>query len=433
MKKAKLILVAILPAMLAFGPARKQTFVSQDINNFWDAYDKIVTTKDSTRQHELIRELYISKGTHGLKSLMNVRNYSAREFIDAINKYPKFWKSLRTQTLSVHNLYPEVESDIQKLKTIYPGLKPATIYFSVGAFRTNGTISGDAVLIGSELALADSTIVTEELPQWMQSYFKEFRPRNNLALLCTHEYIHTQQKPLVQNLLSRCLYEGVAEFISCKATGKRSNTPGVQFGKANKEKVVNKFVDDLFLISNDYNWLWGENRNELKVRDLGYFIGYEICERYYNLSKDKSKAIRELIELDYSDEKEVERIVDATKLLPESLKVLYERYEKQRPTVTAIQPFKNGDKQVKPGLCQITLTFSEAMDTNFRGFDYGPLGDNHIYKFVRLIGWSDDKRTLTYEVELQPNKRFQFLVTNNFRNAKGIRLKPYLVDFETGN
>ena len=68
------------------------------------------------------------------------------------------------------------------------------------------------------------------------------------------------------------------------------------------------------------------------------------------MAKDKNKAIKELIELDYNNEKEVERIVNSTKILPKKLKRLYKDYEKQRPKVIAISPFKNGNKNVKSGL-----------------------------------------------------------------------------------
>ncbi|MBK9046742.1 MAG: hypothetical protein IPL74_08575 [Bacteroidetes bacterium] len=104
-------------------------------------------------------------------------------------------------------------------------------------------------------------------------------------LLYAHEYIHTHKKEMAENLLSMCLYEGVAKFISCKVTDTKSDAPAIEFWKANQEVVIDKFVSDLFTRTNTYNWMWGENKNELKVRDLGYYIGYEICERYYNLSQ----------------------------------------------------------------------------------------------------------------------------------------------------
>ena len=429
----KLICFSIIFSLTTFSYAQKfkQTFVSADIDNFWIAYDKINATKDSVQQYALLKELYLNKGTEGLKGLIEVRNYSEKEFIDWITKYPKFWSSLRPNILIAKRLYPKINTNIQKLKKAYPDLKLSTIYFSVGAFRTGGTIQGNKVLIGSELSLADKTTIIDEFPSWPQSFYKTQNPLNELPLLCTHEYIHTQQKKFVDNLLSYCIYEGVAEFISCKVTGTKSDAPAIEFGKANQKIVVDKFVSDLFLMKNNNNWLWGENRNELKVRDLGYYIGYEICERYYNLSKDKTKAIKELIELDFKNEKEVERIVDTTKVLPKSLEELYNDYDKQRPTVVSITPFENGSLKVKSGIIQMSVTFSTEMDINYRGFDFGPLGENYIYKFKQLIGWSNNNKTITVEFEVESNKQYQSLVTNRFRSKNGFALKPYLIDFKT--
>ncbi|MBL7921981.1 MAG: Ig-like domain-containing protein [Bacteroidia bacterium] len=409
----------------------KQVFVSTDIDNFWITYDKIIATKDSAQQIAFLKELYLDRGSEGLKGIIEVRNYSEKEFIDWITQNPKFWNSIRPNTLKVKSLYPDISTNIKKLKEAYPDLKPSIIYFTIGAFRAGGTIQGNKVLIGSELSLADKTTVIDELPGWRQTFYKTQHPIKELPLLCTHEYIHTQQKEMVENLLSMCLYEGVAEFISCKVTNTKSDAPAIEFGKANQKIVVDKFVTDLFIITNNYNWLWGENKNELKVRDLGYYIGYEICERYYNLSKDKAKAIKELIELDYTNEKEVERIVNSTKLLPKTLEELYNEYENQRPKVLSIIPFENGNQKVKAGVIQISINFSEEMDPNHRGFDYGPLGENFIYKFKQLVGWSNNNKTITIEVEIEPNKQYQALITNRFRNKNGIALKPYLIDFKT--
>ncbi|MDR6340898.1 hypothetical protein HNQ91_003971 [Filimonas zeae] len=429
--KTCLLLMCLPFSLVAFG--QKQVFVAADINNFWNAYSKINATSDSAQRHNLLRELYLNKASEGLKSLIEVRNYTAQEFVAAITAWPAFWKSIKPATLNVRALYPAIEADINKLRQAYPELKPSTIYFSVGAFRTNGTIQKNKVLIGSEMSLADSTTVLDELPEWRKAFYKEYNPKANLALLCTHEYVHTQQKPLVENLLSSCLYEGVAEFVSCFATGKKSASPAIEYGKANQQRVVNLYVQDLFTMNNDYNWLWGENRNELKVRDLGYYIGYEICERYYQSSGDGKKAIRELIELDYTNEAEVERIVDAAGLLPKKLEVLYRDYENSRPTVTAITPFKNGDKSVKPGLTSITVTFSEPLNGYNTGIDFGPLGESYCPKITRNRTWSADGKSWTFEAELKPGQRYQFVLSNNFRKQNGVRMKSYLIDFTTAD
>lgn len=431
MKRFFLILLSCCFTTLFFAQDFKQNFVSTDIDNFWIAYDQISITKDSSKQYKLLKDLYLDKGTPGLLGLIEVRNYSEKEFMSSITQNPKFWNSIRSNTLKVKSLYPKIETNIQKLKKVYPDLKPATIYFTVGAFRTGGTIQGNKVLIGSELSLADKTTVIDELPSWRQPFYKSQNPINELPLLCTHEYIHTQQKELVENLLSMCLYEGVAEFVSCKVTDTKSDAPAIEFGKANQKKVIDKYVSDLFTMTNNYNWLWGENNNELKVRDLGYYVGYEICERYYNLSKDKAKAIKELIELDYTNEKEVERIVDLTKLFPKTLEELNKDYEKQRPTVIKLTPFENGNQNIKSGLTKITVTFSEPLLKQNTGLDFGPLGQDYCPKITPERFFSEDGKTWTFEADLKPNKHYQILISNNFRKENGVRLKPYLIDFKT--
>jgi hypothetical protein len=236
----------------AWGMAQltKVTIVTSDVDNFWKAYDTIIQAKDSASQHRLLHQYYLSKGSEGLKALTQVRNYTDKEYVHAINNYPRFWKSVRKNTSAIDQLVPQVHTDIAKLEKAYPALKPATIYFAVGVFRTNGTTQGNKILIGSEAALADRSTYVDELPEWRKPFYREAEQINNLALLCTHEYIHTQQKPLVENLLSKCLYEGVAEFISCHVTGKASASPAIAFGKANTDTVISRFVQDLFMMSN---------------------------------------------------------------------------------------------------------------------------------------------------------------------------------------
>jgi hypothetical protein len=431
MNKLFLILISLIFTTFSFAQNIKQKFVSTDIDNFWLAYEKIISTNDTIQQDNYLQEFYIKKATLGLKSLIEVRNYSNKDFVNSINQYPKFWNSIKPNTLKVKSLYPKIKSDIQKLKKAYPELKPSTIYFTVGAFRTGGTTQGNKVLIGSELSLADKTTIIDELPNWRQNFYKTQNPISEIALLCTHEYIHTQQKEIVHNLITMCLYEGIAEFISCKVTDKKSDAPAIEFGKANQKIIIDKFVSDLFLMTNNYSWLWGENRNELQVRDLGYYIGYEISERYYNHSNDKTKAIRELIELDYTNEKEVERIVDLTKLLPKTLEELNNDYEKQRPKVLQLIPFENGNQKVKSGLTKITVVFSEPLVKYNTGVDFGPLGEDYFPKINAERVFGEDGKSWTFETDLKPNKRYQILISNNFRKENGVRLKPYLIDFNT--
>ncbi|MBC6993430.1 Ig-like domain-containing protein [Neolewinella lacunae] len=410
-----------------------QPCVATDVVHFWEAYDKITATPDTVQQLALLQQYYLAKATPGLVALQEARNYTPTEYLHAINDYPEFWRSVRSNTTAVQASYPAIEAALDRLRQLYPALRPVPIYFAVGVFRTNGTATKDMVMIGSELALADDATVITELPAWRQPFFREYEPLKNIALLCTHEYVHTQQNELVENLLSMCLYEGIAEFVSCTATGMPSNSPAIAIGKARQEEVVRQFVKDLFLMSNNYDWMWGENRNALKTRDLGYYIGYEIAERHYQAAKDPQRAIRELIELDFHDEAAVERLVDGTRLLPAPLRKLNRAYEKQRPTVVSMDPFRNGAKGISPGRVQITLTFSEPLNGYNTGLDFGPLGEEHCPRISPNRTWSADNKNWTFEVDLEPKRRYQLLISNNFRLESGVRLKPYLIEFTTGS
>ena len=430
MKSFLFFVVSLLSIAHSYSQISQQQFISSDIPNFWHAYDAIQATTDSAEQIQLLQNLYLKPGSEGLAALQLVRDYTAEQYLQYIHDAPGLWNSIRHNTLHVSDHYEAITHDLEKLRDIYPALQPAPIYFLIGAFRTGGTVHEGKVLIGCELSLADKNTNYSELPAWRQPFYRDNTPVNDLALLCTHEYVHTQQRELVHNLLSKCLYEGIAEFVSCKATGKPSTLPAIKFGKENQAKVVEQFVKDMYVTTYDYNWMWGENRNDFKVRDLGYYIGYEIAESYVNKASDTRKAIADLIELDYTNEKEVERIVDQSGLLPKAVRTLYEEYETHRPVVVSVTPLQKR-KKIKPGPTMLTIHFSEPLNGFNSGLDFGPLGQEYFPQLHPVREWSTDRKSITLEADLKPGRRYQFLVDNTFRKENQVRLKPYLVEFRT--
>ncbi len=46
---------------------------------------------------------------------------------------------------------------------------------------------------------------------------------------------------------------------------------------------------------NTRNWLYTGNATRYGVADLGYFMGYKICEAYYEKAEDKTEAINTII------------------------------------------------------------------------------------------------------------------------------------------
>ncbi|MBX2939528.1 MAG: hypothetical protein KF880_05580 [Ferruginibacter sp.] len=414
-----------------FGQDFKKQIVTSDIDNFWNTYDRIIQSSDSLERIKLINELYIDKGTEGLKGLISVRRYQNYEFVQNILNYPKFWNSIRGNSAYLLKDTKEIEKYLRQLKEIYPELKPANIYFSIGAFRSGGTYEGNKVLFGAEYMLAQKNTILEELPERIQKAIKEYAPYD-IPRIAIHEYIHTQQKGWEnQSIIHRCVAEGVAEFVSTLIT-KKPLSPPIRFGKQHTERVLERYMVEIFRDDDIGNWLWSENQNELKENDLGYYIGYEICERYYNNATDKKKAIKELIELDYGNEVAFAKLIDGTNFLPMTWKEIGNKYESMRPTVNKIVEFKNGSNRVSPKLKLITVEFSNPMSDCCRSIDLDQANEVEPLVVKKYIGWSDDKKRYTIEVEdLKPNTTYGLVISNFSKEDGGNRLAPYTIRFKT--
>ncbi|MCW3088687.1 MAG: hypothetical protein JWQ78_2073 [Sediminibacterium sp.] len=429
-----LVLICFLSNTLP-AQQKESDFITVDIDNFWNAYDKITATSDSVLKDAYLNTLFINKGSPGLKAIMTTRSYTAKSYIDAISQYPQFWHSIRPNTLKAKQFAKDIETEVAKLRTLYPELKPSKIYFTIGVLRTGGTTLNGMVLIGSEVALGDKGTLTNELP----GTFNHLRPyfdSNSASLVVfnnVHEYVHTQQKTTIAaNLLGQALLEGVAEFITVKATGRASTVPALRYGKANAGKIKQRFSQQMFGISNGF-WLYENAVNEFNVRDLGYYVGYAISEGYYEKAQDKTAAIKEMIQLDYNDQAALLNFVDRSLYFAEPVQVYKNQFEDSRPTVTGIRQFTNNDVNVDPGLTEMTLQFSTAIDKRYRNFELGPLGKSNLLIIKNIKGFSEDGRSFSFEVALSPGQQYQIVLGEGFRTPEAVPLKPYLVNFKTAS
>lgn len=411
--------------------SKEQIIVSTDITNFWKAYDAVSSTEDTIKQMYFLKSMFLENASKGQKKMMEVRGYTPEEYLKTIKERSEFWNSLRKNTENLEPFNDKLREGVDKLSAIYPDLKHSTIYYTIGNHRSPGTGVDSMILLGTEFALGDSTTNVLELPEYNQSYY-DINPINHLSFLGVHEYVHTQQSPMVHNLLSLTLYEGIAEFVAIKATGQESPWKAFVYGPKNEKRIKQKFEEDMFMPNVISNWLWNSPNNEFQTRDLSYFVGYQIASKYYDASEDKKAALKKLIELDYSSESEVEDLVDSAQYLSKPLSELYQEFERNRPIVLGIKQFKNKSQDVSPDITEITLEFSKPLNGYNTGVDFGDLGRDAFPKgTLEKRYWSKGNKFWTMPVELEPNKRYQVLISNNFRTKEGIPLKPYLIEFKT--
>ena len=55
-----------------------------------------------------------------------------------------------------------------------------------------------------------------------------------------------------------------------------------------------------------------------RLTDLGYFMGYKICQAYYNNASDKKRAIKEIIEWDLSTEEKAKDFLLKSNYVPKA-------------------------------------------------------------------------------------------------------------------
>jgi len=297
------IFIICLPLLTSAQQHYFKIVYTSDIDHFWQAYDSVATTNDTAKQIGFIQQLYVDKGTPGLYAFMKARNYNAKLWVKLIQKYPRFWKSIRNNTLSIKDQVPAIDQSIQNFRKLYPEMRPARMYFTVGGLRSGGTTTDDMVLIGTEIAAADQNTDASELGDWLKNVFRN-QQNSNLVYLNVHEYVHTQQKTGEgQSLLAQTITEGAADFIAELVTGKQINNTYMLYGRAHENELKDQFRTDMASTNTISNWLYNGSKNTHP--DLGYFIGYEICKAYYQHHADKKQAVKTIIELDYTNNQQI--------------------------------------------------------------------------------------------------------------------------------
>jgi hypothetical protein len=278
--------------------AQKANIYTSDIDRFWIAFDSVKTTTDTAKQIGFMQRLYLDSASEGLKDFMAARQHSARRHVKNILSYPKFWASIRPLTLELKNQTRDIEDVLTRFKTIYPDFKQPAVYFTIGGLNSGGTTGPDKILIGAEIACANETIDASELSSWLQGVFRD---NKNVVYTVAHELAHTQQKKGGKTLLSQSITEGACDFIAELLLQKPIASPYMNYGKENEKKLWQAFEKEM-LEQNTKNWLYNSVDAPDGYADLGYFIGYAICRSYYENAADKTRAIRDIIELNYDKE-----------------------------------------------------------------------------------------------------------------------------------
>ena len=233
----------------------------------------------------------LTKEAPGLKGFTPSRIQSAEKMVEAIAKNPKFYASIRKTSQKTSKMSKPVLKSFNNLKELYPDAIFPNVYFVIGRINSGGTISGTGILIGTEMHCLSKDTPTDELSSWQK---ETIAPIENLPHIIAHESIHYQQRLSQKTLLEKSIYEGGADFISELISSKHINQKQHKFGDKNEKSLWKEFKKSMN--GEDFSkWMYEGDKAVNRPSDMGYYIGYKICEAYYKNAKDKKQAIRDML------------------------------------------------------------------------------------------------------------------------------------------
>lgn len=275
------------------GDPNKAKLVTSNLKNFWEAYDE-AQKHPAEERAGVYGRMYFDRGDEGMTDIALVRKFSPTSLAKAIDAKPKFFASLRPAEKMLQPEFKELRMRFRRLKQLYPPAKFPNVYFMMSPLAGGGTTSDNGLLIGTEFFMKSPQTPTEELSDWEK---RVIGPPSDVVPLVVHESIHYQQNNgSATTALAKCLHEGAADFVAtvvCDGEMMVRVKKLHEWGNAREAELWAEFQKDMDG-SDTKRWLYGSGDNE-RPDDLGYYMGYKICEAYYNKAADKKQAVQEIL------------------------------------------------------------------------------------------------------------------------------------------
>ena len=282
---------------------KQAEILTQDIENFWDAFDHLGECHNHRDSIDCITGRYFEMGTPGFTDFINKYRYTPQDYVNAISQYPKFYSSIRKNTLLAKNLEKELRLFTLKVEENFPNYTSKKICFAISPIQDGGTSTDNYILIGTEIVASSKNADLSEFGNSVLGKILalDTNVRDRLIYVVGHETVHDLQVNADWNnyeLLYRSILEGSADFISTLLTGVTGIPFLYNYGNNHEAELWVKFKHDLDNNSNSDDWLYNRDRVENGVpNELGYYMGYKIAEKYYKNSANKKQALKEIVEM----------------------------------------------------------------------------------------------------------------------------------------
>lgn len=271
----------------------KSRLITSDIQNFYEAFDLAI--KDTANAKEIFNERYFSVGSNGLNDFYKSKIQSKEKFSNFVINFQDFYQSIRPNVSDITDLKKQIFINFNKFEALYPDAVFPDVYFLIGRFSSNGTISKRGLLIGTEILGRSENLNTEN---WNKDILRISMERNHIPVTVSHELVHFNQNKMKNGntLLWKSIREGSAEFIGELISGETDADYKAFDGK--EIQVWNDFESDM----HKSIWRSWQQSSEKRPKNAGYWIGYIICKAYYEQVGNKDKAVYDILHIkDYNE------------------------------------------------------------------------------------------------------------------------------------
>ena len=271
--------ISVLALLISTTIFAQTKVFTQDIVNFYTAFDNVCKQTNKTEQLNSVQVMYVDKASNGLKDFIALGGGNTQKWLNYMLYNKAYLQEMRPYLESVLEQNQTIQNKLAQIKQIYPSFKDGNIYFIIGCGIVGGSPNkqSNSLILGAE-------VLVKKNAEWA-------------VPTAIHEFIHLQQKEGNRQLLTQIIDEGVAEFLSEvffeKNLANNGYAPHIAFGNKNKNKVWHRFKSDMFLLNRGYlGWLYSsKNFDGVEVQDVGYYVGYKICKSYYDKAENKNLAI----------------------------------------------------------------------------------------------------------------------------------------------
>jgi hypothetical protein len=296
-----LALAALAAGAVAQGPSPKPNrdpdaarLVTSDIPAFWRVFDK-ATLQNAA---ELFQREYIDPGSAGLHDFLKARIQNGRVLAATVASRARYYAAIRASTLAIDqdaNVKNAIRTSFHRLQELYPAAVFPDVYFVIGRMNSAGTVSSNGLLIGVEMNARSDDTPVDELNAWERAVTGRIATLPNIV---AHELIHIQQPPEREKptLLEQSLQEGGADFMGEMISGGIINSVQRAYGDAHEKALWEEFQPAM-RGTDIGQWLFQGDRSKDRPADLGYYIGYKICQAFYGRAGDKREAVRRILNI----------------------------------------------------------------------------------------------------------------------------------------